>query len=75
MITIATKQAMQLLAQALFVTCVRGHASGKARDLSSRVYFVASGLGFGQEECYRHLWYNVAYTYLFSLLITQNTLE
>lgn len=39
--------------------------SGKAPDSSNRVYFVASGLGVGQEECYRHLWYSVTYTYLF----------
>lgn len=66
----ATKQVMSLLAQALFVTCLRAHTSGEAPDLSSTAYFVASGLGFGQEKCYRHLWYKV--THLYPFLFTLN---
>lgn len=44
-----------IVGQALFVTCVSSHASGKVPDLSNRIYFVASGLELGQEECYGHL--------------------
>lgn len=56
-----------IVGTAFFVTCVRVHASGEAPDLSNRAYFVASGLGFGQEKCYRRLWYRVIHTYPFCI--------
>lgn len=49
-------------------------ASGEAPHLFSRAYFVASGLGFGQEKYYRRLWYRVTHTYPFSFpIITKDT--
>lgn len=60
-ITITKKQVMSLLAQALFVTCVRVLAGGGTLDLSSRTYFVASGLVLGQQKWYRRLWCRIAH--------------
>lgn len=64
---------MSSLAQTLFVTCVSGHASGKAPDFSNRVSFVASGLGLWPRGVLQALVVQ-GYIYLsFSLLILKNT--